>query len=158
MCRHHYMEYWFYGLASFQALVQKKIFWAWISLLANKFRIKSRSKSEIYTSFFFLFLLLCLYPYFIEPRNPCIIVSNFICNDKKIYTVTIRWLSGKESTCQAGDPVAISGSGRSPRKENSTPLQYSYLENSMDKRAWWVQSMVSQSRMQFSELCMYVSY
>ena len=32
---------------------------------------------------------------------------------------------------------SISGSGRSPGKINSNPLQYSCLGNSMDRRAWW---------------------
>ena len=43
----------------------------------------------------------------------------------------------KGSACNAGDPDSIPGSGRSPR-ENVNSLQYSCLENSMDRRAWWV--------------------
>ena len=42
----------------------------------------------------------------------------------------------KESACNAGDPSLISGSGRPPRKGNSNPLQYSSLENFMDRGAW----------------------
>ena len=35
------------------------------------------------------------------------------------------------------------GSGRSPRERNGYPLEYSYLENPMDRGAWWaIQSMV----------------
>ena len=45
--------------------------------------------------------------------------------------------SGKESVCNAGDPGSILGSGRSPGEGNGNPLQYSYLVNSMDRRAWW---------------------
>ena len=48
-----------------------------------------------------------------------------------------RWLSGKESACQWGDTSLIPGSGRSPGEENGNPLQYSCLENSMDRGAWW---------------------
>ena len=44
---------------------------------------------------------------------------------------------GKESACNAGDPGSIPGSGRSPGERNGNPLQYSCLENSMDRRAWW---------------------
>ena len=44
--------------------------------------------------------------------------------------------SGKESTCQAGNEDSIPGLGRSPGVGNSNPLQYSCLENSMDKEAW----------------------
>ena len=43
----------------------------------------------------------------------------------------------KESTCNAGDPGLILESGRSPGEGNGYPLQYSGLENSMDRRAWW---------------------
>ena len=44
---------------------------------------------------------------------------------------------GKESACNAGDPGSIPGLGRSPEEGNGNPLQYSCLENSMDKGAWW---------------------
>ena len=37
----------------------------------------------------------------------------------------------------AGDAGLIPGSGRSPGEGNGNPLQYSYLENSMDRKAWW---------------------
>ena len=40
--------------------------------------------------------------------------------------------AGKESTCSAGDPGSIPGSGRSPGEGKGYPLQYSGLENSMD--------------------------
>ena len=43
----------------------------------------------------------------------------------------------KESVCNAGDPGSIPGLGRSPVEGNGYPLQYSCLENSMDRRAWW---------------------
>ena len=46
-------------------------------------------------------------------------------------------LSSKESTCQAGDPGFIPGSGRSPREGDGNPLPYSCLENSMHRGAWW---------------------
>ena len=44
----------------------------------------------------------------------------------------------RESACNAGDLGSISEPGRSPREENGSPLQYSCLENSMDRGAWWV--------------------
>ena len=44
---------------------------------------------------------------------------------------------GKESTCNAGDPSSIPGSGRSPGGGNGYPFQYFCLENSMDRGAWW---------------------
>ena len=47
-----------------------------------------------------------------------------------------RGLDGKESACNTGDPSSIPGSPRSPREGNGNSLQYSFLENSMDRRAW----------------------
>ena len=41
-------------------------------------------------------------------------------------------LSGKESTCNAGDLGSILGLRRSPEEGKCYPLQYSGLENSMD--------------------------
>jgi len=43
----------------------------------------------------------------------------------------------KESACNAGDLGSILGSGRSPEEGNDYPLQYSCLENFMDRGAWW---------------------
>ena len=43
----------------------------------------------------------------------------------------------KESACNAGNPDSIPGLGRSHGEGNGNPLQYSYLENSMDRGAWW---------------------
>ena len=43
---------------------------------------------------------------------------------------------GKESACNAGDPFSIPGLGRSPGEWNGYPLQYSCLENPMDRGAW----------------------
>ena len=44
-------------------------------------------------------------------------------------------LDRKESTYNVGDPGLIPGSRRPPRKGNGYPLQYSCLENSMDRGA-----------------------
>ena len=48
--------------------------------------------------------------------------------------------NGKEYPCNAEDPGLIPESGRFPRGGNGYPLQYSCLENFMDRRAW--QAMV----------------
>ena len=45
---------------------------------------------------------------------------------------------GKESGCSAGDLGSIPGFGKFPGEGNGYPLQYSYLENPMDRRAWQV--------------------
>jgi len=44
---------------------------------------------------------------------------------------------GKESACNTGDPGLIPGPGQFPGERNGYPLQQSFLENSMDRRAWW---------------------
>ena len=44
---------------------------------------------------------------------------------------------GKESACNARDPALIPGLERSPGGGNGNPLQYSCLENFMDRRTWW---------------------
>ena len=49
---------------------------------------------------------------------------------------------GKESTCNAGDPGSIPGSGRSAGEGIGYPLQYSGLENSMD----YISHMVAKSQ------------
>ena len=42
-----------------------------------------------------------------------------------------------KATCNAGEPGSIPGSGRSSGEGNDYPLQYSCLENSMDRGTWW---------------------
>ena len=44
---------------------------------------------------------------------------------------------GKESVCIAGNLGLMPGLGRPPGEGNGNPLQYSCLENSMDRGAWW---------------------
>ena len=51
-----------------------------------------------------------------------------------------RWLSNKESAYKlgaTGDVGSIPGSGRSPGVGHGNPLQYSCLENSMERGVWW---------------------
>ena len=43
---------------------------------------------------------------------------------------------GKESACHEGDPDSIPGLGRPPGGGHGNPLQYSCLENPMDRGAW----------------------
>ena len=47
-------------------------------------------------------------------------------------------LDSKESACNSGHLSSIPGLGRSPGEGNGYPLQYSCLENSMDRGAWQV--------------------
>ena len=70
--------------------------------------------------------------------------NSLILNKQKVKIPSIRrlpsWLSGKESACNVGDEGSILGLGRDPGKGNGNPLQYSCLENSLD-RAGGLQSM-----------------
>ena len=43
----------------------------------------------------------------------------------------------KKVPANAGDAGSIPGSGRFPGEGNGNPLQYSCLENSMERGAWW---------------------
>ena len=55
----------------------------------------------------------------------------------------LKWLSGKESTWDAGDASyaedtgSVPELGRCPAEGNDNPLQYSCLGNPLDGRAWW---------------------
>ena len=70
--------------------------------------------------------------------------------------------AGKESTCNAGtteDVGWIPGLGRSPGGRHGDPLQYSCLENPMDKGAWRATvHRVAKSRTQLKQLGMHKNY
>ena len=67
---------------------------------------------------------------------------------------------GKESACSVGHPGSIPESGRSPGEGNGYPLQYSCLENSMDRGAqrsftlredeFGISERLSKTRVQFT--------
>ena len=44
---------------------------------------------------------------------------------------------GKESSCNVGDLGLIPGWGKSPGEGHGNPLQYSCLDNPMERGAWW---------------------
>ena len=57
----------------------------------------------------------------------------------KLFVTTLSFpcgSDGKESACNVGDSGSIPGLGRSPGEGNGNPLQYSCLENSVDRGAW----------------------
>ena len=67
-----------------------------------------------------------------------------------VYTISLQYsqsdrnwnaffksLSGGSDGCNAGGPDSIPGLERSPGEGNDNPLQYSCLENLMDRGAWW---------------------
>ena len=48
----------------------------------------------------------------------------------------------KNPPASVGDTCSVPGSGRSPGEGHGDPFQYSFLENPMDRGAWWaIQSM-----------------
>ena len=61
---------------------------------------------------------------------------------------------GKASACNAGDLGWIPGSGRSPGEGNDNPLQYSCLENSMDRGAWCKAMGLQRVRQHFHFSCL----
>ena len=83
---------------------------------------------------------------------------------RNIYWMLSTWqvdfsggLDGKESVCKAGDLVLIPGLERSPGEGNGIPLQYSGLENPMDRGAWWTTvHRFERSQIQLSNTHMYM--
>ena len=64
---------------------------------------------------------------------------DLICIDLIVSGSSLVWLSSKESDCNtedARDVDLIPESGRSPEGGSGNPLQYSFLENSMDRGDW----------------------
>ena len=57
------------------------------------------------------------------------------------------WLSGKESACNVGDSGLIPGLGRFSGKRHGNPLLYSYLENTMDRGAFYFPFLLRSSKM-----------
>ena len=47
-----------------------------------------------------------------------------------------RGSEGKDSACSMGNPGSVPGLGRSPGEGNGNPLQYSGLENPMERGTW----------------------
>ena len=56
----------------------------------------------------------------------------------------------KNPPINAGDAGLIPGSGRSPGEGNDNPLQYSCLENPMDRGTWWAMGL-QKSRTRLSD-------
>ena len=65
--------------------------------------------------------------------------DDLVCQSKSLCFMLglPRGSDSKESACNAGNPGLIPGSGRSLGEGNGNLLQYSCLENSMDRGDWW---------------------
>ena len=66
------------------------------------------------------------------------IFGSYFHSMASVYKGLLCGSDGKESACNAGDLHSIPGLGRSPEEGKGYPLQYSCLENSMDREAWLV--------------------
>ena len=62
---------------------------------------------------------------------------SFVYINRFSHILSIGSSVGKESACNAGELGSIPGLGRSPGEGNGNPLQYSCLENPMDRGTWW---------------------
>ena len=85
---------------------------------------------------------LCSFPQFhtyyihVDIHTTSILITHTHTHTHIYFMGCPRWLSGKESTCQAVGVGSIPGSERSSEEGNGNSLQYSYLEKSMDRGAW----------------------
>ena len=102
-----------------------------------------------------------------------VFMLSFFKIDEQVFTVWLRFtFSGrlilplgfpggsevKASACNAGDLGSIPGSGRSPGEGNGNLLQYSCLENPMDRGAWWATvHRVAKSRTRLSDFTFFLS-
>ena len=78
------------------------------------------------------------------PRHSALTVCHFICCTCSFFPTGSSSTHGfpggsavKNPPADAGDTGSIPGSGRSPGGGNGSPLQYSCLENPMDRGGWW---------------------
>ena len=85
-----------------------------------------------------LWLILFVHVFFLFPKF--FSIADIILHLERKVVLDV---SGKKSACNAGDGrdtyymSSVSGLGRSPGEGNGNPLQYSCLENPMDRGAWW---------------------
>ena len=67
----------------------------------------------------------------------CVTTGPILTNTTQVTLGFPGGSDSKDSACNVGDPGLIPGLGRPPGEGNGYPLQYSCLENSMDREAWW---------------------
>ena len=86
----------------------------------------------------FLFVLQGSFKSLLQHHNSK--VSILQCSAFVMIQLSYPWLPGNskgtESACNAGDLSSVPEWGRSPGEGHGNPLQYSCLENSMDRGAW----------------------
>ena len=83
-----------------------------------------------------MYLCMCLYAHTDNTMCVYLYYLRFIMGKYEIDYGFPGGSDSKESTCKTGDQGSIPGSGRSPGEGNGCPLQYSCMENSMDRGDW----------------------
>ena len=66
----------------------------------------------------------------------CVVQSDYFLFSFRFWRGFPSGSDSKASVCNAGDQGSIPGLGRSPGEGNGSPLQYSCMENPMDRGAW----------------------
>ena len=74
---------------------------------------------------------------FVSPKPLFLHLQNGFGKSPRQPRGSLAGSDGKESACHVGDPGSVPGWGRSSTEGNGYPLQYSCLENSMARGAWW---------------------
>ena len=104
-------------------------------------------------------LLIPLHMYTLKQWFPSLLAPDGFRGRQFFHILAWRVVSGwfrhitfiKESTCNVRNLSLTPGSGRSPAEVNSYSLQCSYLENYMDRGAWWATARgVAKNRMWLS--------
>ena len=143
------------GMATHSSIVAWRIPWTRslaVSMWSQKVGHKWATNMFIYTAFFHLKGTLNLYLVnytlsssvyisFLRSYTSILVVLLFFVPSQNSVSVPLPedfpgGSVGKASGCSAGDLGSIPGLGRSPGEGNGNPLQYSCLENPMDRGAW----------------------
>ena len=101
----------------------------WLFPLARHLHRAQHASSPYFSSHFLLLL----------PQKTGFLFSIFSPPHRFLLIIVLGFLGGsggEESACNTGDPDSIPGSGRSPGEGKGNPLQYSCLENPVDRGAW----------------------
>ena len=67
----------------------------------------------------------------------CVSIGDFLRDCILVFKGFPGGTEVKASACNVGDLGSIPGSGRSPGEGHGNPLQYSCLENPMNRGVWW---------------------
>ena len=87
-----------------------------------------------------------------SPTSSAILLQKLgVIQLNSILTLSTMVKSPPANAGDAGDMGSVPGLGRSPRGGHGNPLQYSCLENPMDRGAWWAPILGVQSQIRPSD-------